>query len=156
MKTIASFTVDHDLLEKGMYLSRRDRHCLTYDIRMKKPNQGDYLSTGSMHSLEHLFATYARNSRYSDSVIYVGPMGCRTGFYLIVDEDLSAADTITLVKDSMAFIKDFEGEMPGGKRKECGNYLDHNVEEAKAVAGDMLEVLKDWKAEDLRYREEER
>ena len=153
MKTIASFTVDHDILEKGMYLSRIDRNCITYDIRMKKPNQGDYLSTGGMHSIEHLFATYARNSRFADSVIYVGPMGCRTGFYLIVSDDLAADDAITLVRESMAFIRDFEGEMPGGKRKECGNYLDHNVPEAKAVAMDMLNVLKDWTAEDLKYKE---
>ena len=153
MKTIASFTVDHDILEKGMYLSRIDRNCITYDVRMKKPNQGDYLSTGGMHSIEHLFATYARNSRFADSVIYVGPMGCRTGFYLIVSDDLDAEDAITLVRESMAFIRDFEGEMPGGKRKECGNYLDHNVPEAKAVAMDMLNVLKDWTAEDLKYKE---
>ena len=153
MKTIASFTVDHDILEKGMYLSRIDRNCITYDVRMKKPNQGDYLSTGGMHSIEHLFATYARNSRFADSVIYVGPMGCRTGFYLIVSNDLNAEDAITLVRESMAFIRDFEGEMPGGKRKECGNYLDHNVPEAKAVAMDMLNVLKDWTAEDLKYKE---
>ena len=153
MKTIASFTVDHDILEKGMYLSRIDRNCITYDIRMKKPNQGDYLSTGGMHSIEHLFATYARNSRFADSVIYVGPMGCRTGFYLIVSDDLDAEDAITLVRESMAFIRDFEGEMPGGKRKECGNYLDHNVPEAKAVAMDMLNVLKDWTEEDLKYKE---
>ena len=153
MKTIASFTVDHDILEKGMYLSRIDRNCITYDVRMKKPNQGDYLSTGGMHSIEHLFATYARNSRFADSVIYVGPMGCRTGFYLIVSDDLDAEDAITLVRESMAFIRDFEGEMPGGKRKECGNYLDHNVPEAKAVAMDMLNVLKDWTPEDLKYKE---
>ena len=153
MKTIASFTVDHDILEKGMYLSRIDRNCVTYDVRMKKPNQGDYLSTGGMYSIEHLFATYARNSRFTDSVIYVGPMGCRTGFYLIVYDDLSPEDAITLVRESMEFIRDFEGEMPGGKRRECGNYLDHNVPEAKAVAEDMLDVLKDWTAEDLKYKE---
>ena len=153
MKTIASFTVDHDILEKGMYISRIDRNCITYDVRMKKPNQGDYLSTGGMHSIEHLFATYARNSRFTDSVIYVGPMGCRTGFYLVVYDDMSHEDAIALVKESMAFIRDFEGEMPGGKRKECGNYLDHNVPEAKKVAADMLEVLKDWTVNDLKYRE---
>ncbi len=156
MKTIASFTVDHDILEKGMYLSRIDQNCVTYDIRMKKPNQGDYLSTGGMHSIEHLFATYARNSEYSDKVIYVGPMGCRTGFYLIVTTDLSFRESIKLVQESMAFIRDFEGEMPGGKKRECGNYLDHDVREAKAVAEDMLEVLKDWTPEDTKYREAKR
>ena len=108
-----------------------------------------------MHSIEHLFATYARNSRFSDSIIYVGPMGCRTGFYLIVYDDLSGNDAIQLVKESMAFIRDFEGEMPGGKRKECGNYLDHDVSEAKAVAEDMLKVLDNYSEKDLMYREEE-
>ena len=152
MKRIASFEVDHDFLDKGMYISRVDGDVITYDIRMKKPNEGDYLSTGGMHSIEHLFATYARNSRMSDDVIYVGPMGCRTGFYLLVRDHLSKEDAISLVKDSMAFIVGFEGEMPGGKRKECGNYLDHDVKEAKDVAADMLDVLKDWQEKDLIYR----
>ncbi len=154
MDRIASFSVDHDILEKGMYVSRIDRNCITYDIRMKKPNQGDYLSTGGMHSIEHLFATYARNSRFSDSIIYVGPMGCRTGFYLVTYDDMSGNDAINLVKEAMAFIRDFEGEMPGGKRRECGNYLDHDVVEAKRVAEDMLDVLKDYSDKDLNYREE--
>ena len=154
MKKIASFTVDHDILEKGMYISRIDRNCITYDVRMKKPNAGDYLSTGGMHSIEHLFATYARNSCFSDSIIYVGPMGCRTGFYLVTYDDMSGKDAINLVREAMTFIRDFEGEMPGGKRKECGNYLDHDVSEAKRVAKDMLEVLKDYTEDDLKYREE--
>ena len=154
MKKIASFTVDHDILEKGMYVSRIDRNCITYDIRMKKPNEGDYLSTGGMHSIEHLFATYARNSSFSDSIIYVGPMGCRTGFYLVAYDDMSGKEAIRLVKEAMTFIRDFKGEMPGGKRKECGNYLDHDVAEAKRVAEDMLEVLKDYTEDDLKYREE--
>lgn len=84
MKTIASFTVNHDKLEKGMYVSRVDGDVITYDIRMKKPNMGDYLNNGQLHTFEHLFATYARNTELSDSVIYVGPMGCRTGFYLLL------------------------------------------------------------------------
>ncbi len=87
MKTIASFTVNHDLLEKGMYVSRIDGDVVTYDVRMKKPNMGDYLPTPAMHTFEHLLATYARNSEHADSVIYVGPMGCRTGFYLLLRDD---------------------------------------------------------------------
>ena len=83
MERIASFCVDHTKLDRGMYLSRQDGDVLTWDIRMKRPNHGDYLSTGAAHTLEHLFATYARNSAFQDSVIYVGPMGCRTGFYLL-------------------------------------------------------------------------
>ena len=153
MNRIASFTVNHDLLDKGMYVSRKDGDVITYDIRMKKPNEGDYLSTGGMHSIEHLFATYARNSAYSDQVIYVGPMGCRTGFYLLTRDTLPAEKAIDLVRESMGFIVDFSGEMPGGKREECGNYLDHNVAEAKLVAQDMLSVLKDWQPEDMKYKE---
>ena len=153
MEKIASFTVNHDILEKGMYISRIDGDVVTYDVRMKKPNQGDYHSTGGMHSIEHLFATYARNSRFADSVIYVGPMGCRTGFYLLVRNTMSHGEAIELVKESMQFIVDFEGEMPGGKREECGNYLDHDVPQAKAVARDMLKVLENWQIEDLKYKE---
>lgn len=153
MEKIASFTVNHDILEKGMYISRIDGDVVTYDVRMKKPNQGDYLSTGGMHSIEHLFATYARNSRFADSVIYVGPMGCRTGFYLLVRNTMSHGEAIELVKESMQFIVDFEGEMPGGKREECGNYLDYDVPQAKAVARDMLKVLENWQIEDLKYKE---
>ena len=153
MEKIASFTVNHDILEKGMYISRIDGDVVTYDVRMKKPNQGDYLSTGGMHSIEHLFATYARNSRFADSVIYVGPMGCRTGFYLLVRNTMSHGEAIELVKESMQFIVDFEGEMPGGKKEECGNYLDHDVPQAKAVARDMLKVLENWQIEDLKYKE---
>ena len=153
MEKIASFTVNHDILEKGMYISRIDGDVVTYDVRMKKPNQGDYLSTGGMHSIEHPFATYARNSRFADSVIYVGPMGCRTGFYLLVRNTMSHGEAIELVKKSMQFVVDFEGEMPGGKREECGNYLDHDVPQAKAVARDMLKVLENWQIEDLKYKE---
>lgn len=153
MKKIASFTVNHDKLEKGMYISRVDGDVVTYDIRMKKPNAGDYLADGAMHTFEHLFATYARNSRFTDSVIYVGPMGCRTGFYLLLRDNVSKSDAIALVKESFAFIKDFTGEIPGSKREECGNYLDHDLAGAKAVAADMVKVLENWKEEDLKYAE---
>ena len=152
MKKIASFEVNHDILEKGLYTSRIDGDAVTYDIRMKVPNRGDYLSTGGIHSIEHLFATYARNSGLSENVIYVGPMGCRTGFYLIIRDTVKKTAVLDLVKESMKFIRDFEGEMPGGKRQECGNYLDHNIPEAKAVAEDMLKVLENWNEEDFVYR----
>ena len=153
MKTIASFTVDHDKLEKGMYISRIDGDAVTYDIRMKKPNGGDFLTNGALHTFEHLFATYARNSEYSDSVIYVGPMGCRTGFYLILRDSVSHEEAIRLVRDSFRFTAGFTGKIPGSERRECGNYLEHDLEGAKAVAEDMLEVLKDWTPEKLNYAE---
>ena len=151
MKTIASFTVDHDRLEKGMYVSRIDGDVVTYDVRMKKPNAGDYLSDGAMHTFEHLFATCARNGRWQDSVLYVGPMGCRTGFYLLLRDSVSRGDALLLVRECFAFIRDFEGKIPGSERRECGNYLDHDLPGAKAVAEDMCRVLADWTAERMDY-----
>ena len=153
MKKIASFTVNHDVLTKGMYISRIDGDVVTYDIRMKLPNGGDYLQMSAAHTLEHLFATYARNSRFSEGVIYVGPMGCRTGFYLLLRDTISYADAIELVKESMAFARDFEGEIPGNKKAECGNYLDHDLAGAKAIGAEMAEVLQNWQVYDLKYKE---
>ena len=152
MKKIASFTVNHDLLEKGMYLSRIDGDVVTYDIRMKKPNGGDYLCMSAAHTFEHLFATYARNSEYGGSVIYVGPMGCRTGFYFLVRNEVSHAQAIELVKNAMAFIRDFKGENPGNSSVECGNYLDHDLVGAKALGEDMAKVLASWQEKDLEYK----
>ncbi len=150
MKRIASFTVDHTKLQKGMYTSRVDGDVVTYDIRMKRPNQGDYLSCGAMHTFEHLFATYARNSAYQDGVIYVGPMGCRTGFYLLV-RGLTQQQAIDLVRESFAFIAQFEGEIPGSHEEECGNYREHDLPGAREVAKDMCAVLANWTPADLSY-----
>ena len=151
MKTIASFTVNHDLLKKGMYISRIDGDAVTYDIRMKIPNGGDYLNCNEMHTIEHIFASYVRNTEFGNKVIYVGPMGCRTGFYLIVRDSVSHEDAIRLVRDSMKFIKDFEGEIPGATRIQCGNYLAQDLEGAKKVAADMYDVLCGWNVEKLEY-----
>lgn len=151
MERIASFTVNHDKLEKGMYISRVDGDVITYDIRMKKPNDGDYFANPEMHTFEHLFATYARNSKYKDSVIYVGPMGCRTGFYLLLRDKVSSDDAIKLVKESFDFISKFDGEIPGSKKEECGNYKEHDLNGTKKVALDMIEVLKNWSKEKLTY-----
>lgn len=153
MKKIASFTVDHDKLERGMYISRIDGDAVTYDIRMKKPNGGDYLSNAALHTVEHLFATFVRNGEFSDSVIYVGPMGCRTGFYLVVRDSVAPEQAIALVKDTFEFIAGFEGEIPGAKRRECGNYLEHDLAGAKAEASEMLKVLANWTKEKLKYAE---
>lgn len=150
MNKIASFTVDHDVLEKGMYVSRIDGDIVTYDLRFVKPNTPPFLENPALHSLEHLFATYARNSKYADNVIYFGPMGCRTGFYLIV-RDLSNKDTIDLVRDTLTQGINHQGELPGAERKECGNYLDHDVEGAKKLMKDYLDVIKDWTIYDVRY-----
>lgn len=153
MKTIASFTINHDILEKGIYISRKDGDVITYDIRMKKPNnpENDYLSPACAHTIEHLMATYMRNTEYTDSIIYVGPMGCQTGFYFLTRDDIPEETAIQLVRDSFVFIRDFEGEIPGSQRIECGQYLLHNVQEAKQTSADMLEVLKDWTPEKLTY-----
>ena len=151
MKTIASFTVDHNKLEKGMYISRKDGDVVTYDIRMRKPNGGDYLQNGAMHTFEHLFATFARNSKFENEVVYVGPMGCRTGFYLLLRDTVSYPDAIQLVRDAFAFAAAFEGAVPGVGKMECGNYLEHDLEGAKADAADMVEVLKDWTEDRLYY-----
>lgn len=151
MERIASFSVNHDKLEKGMYISRVDGDVVTYDIRMKKPNGGDYLGNGELHTFEHLFATYARNSAYQDSVIYVGPMGCRTGFYILLRDTVSGEDAIRLIQESFDFISKFEGEIPGSKRQECGNYKEHDLDGARRTATDMLVVLRDWTKERLIY-----
>ena len=151
MKTIASFTVDHDKLEKGMYISRVDGDVITYDIRMVKPNGGVYLPSPAMHTFEHLFATYVRNSAYSDQIIYVGPMGCRTGFYFLTRDAMSGEQAIALVRECFAFIADFEGKIPGSERKECGNYLEHDLPGAKATAADMCKVLEHWTEPMLQY-----
>ncbi len=153
MKKIASFTVNHDTLEKGMYISRVDGDIVTYDIRMKKPNGGDYLRMSAAHTLEHLFATYARNSKRGEQIIYVGPMGCRTGFYFLVRDALSHEEAIALVYESMCFARDFEGEIPGSKKEECGNYLDHDLPGAKELGKEMAEILKSWTVADLQYKE---
>lgn len=153
MKTIASFQVNHDLLDKGMYISRIDGDVVTYDIRMKKPNGGDYLSNASLHTFEHLFATYARNSELSDEVVYVSPMGCQTGFYILIRDSVPYVQAIELVKSSFEYILNFNGEIPGSSRQECGNYREHDLQGAKETAADMLKVLEEWKITDLSYKE---
>lgn len=152
MERIASFTINHDTLEKGMYLSRKDGDITTYDIRMKKPNAGDYLQNAALHTFEHLFATYARNTPLADGVIYVGPMGCRTGFYFLVRETrISPAEAIRIVQETMDFVLQFMGEIPGSRPEECGNCRDHDLDGAKAIAADMRPVLADWTVEKLAY-----
>ena len=150
MERIASFCVDHTKLEPGMYLSRQDGDVMTWDVRMKKPNAGEYLSTGSAHTIEHLFATYARNSAVSDGVIYVGPMGCRTGFYFLT-QGMRHEDAIELTRQALRFIAEYEGEIPGATAVECGNYLEQDLPGARAAAARMLPVLAHWQAGDLQY-----
>ena len=152
MKRILSFTVNHDILERGIYVSRVDGDVITYDIRMKKPNNGDYLENPAMHTIEHIFATFVRNSEFSNSVIYFGPMGCRTGFYLLLRDDVSKENVLKLVNDALKFIAEFEGEIPGNSKIECGNYLEHNLNGAKSEAASMLEIVNNLKVEDMEYK----
>ena len=153
MEKIASFTVNHDTLCKGMYISRIDGDIITYDIRMKKPNNNDYLPVAAAHTLEHLFATYARNTDQKDSIIYIGPMGCRTGFYFLTRESIPHERAIEIVRESMQFAAEFKGEIPGATAAECGNYLEHDLEGAKLIATEMAKVLENWQTEDLKYKD---
>lgn len=153
MKQITSFTINHDHLKPGMYISRVDGDVVTYDIRMKMPNnpEGDYLEDNALHTFEHLFATYVRNTPFSDDIVYVGPMGCRTGFYFLTRDTISGADAIRLVQETLQFVLDFSGEIPGGKRWECGNYLAHDLDGAKAIAREFQPVMADWSPAQLQY-----
>ena len=140
MKRITSFTVDHDYIEKDIYISRIDGDITTYDLRTRKPNAGDYMDNLTMHSLEHMFATYIRNSDIGASVIYFGPMGCRTGFYLLV-RDVEPRRVLDEVVKTLENIVKHDGEMFGASRKECGNYRELSLDAAKIEAEKYLEAL---------------
>ncbi len=140
MEKIASFTIDHTILPKGMYVSRVDGDVVTYDIRMRRPNVEEVLTNGSIHTIEHLFATYVRNSKFTDNIIYFGPMGCRTGCYFLT-RGMDGQDVINLAREAFEFIASYEGEIPGVSAVECGNYRDHDLERAKSDAADMVKVL---------------
>lgn len=150
LRQIASFQMDHTKLKEGMYTSRTDGDVVTYDIRMTRPNQGVYLENAALHTLEHLFATYVRSGPLSDRVIYVGPMGCRTGFYLLV-RDLDQAGAIELVRDSMAFMAGYDGPIPGATEVECGNFREQDLPGARVWAEKMAGILRNWRPEQLGY-----
>ncbi len=150
MEKIASFQVDHTKFSTGMYISRIDDDIVTYDIRMVKPNGGVYISSPSLHTIEHLFATYARNSEFGRNIVYVGPMGCRTGFYLLT-RGISHEDAIKLVREAYTFIADFTGEIPGCSAVECGNYLEHDLESARRDVLPLLDAIKDYTVDMLDY-----
>ena len=137
---ITSFSVDHDKLTPGIYVSRVDGDVITYDLRTRTPNAGSFMDTRTAHSVEHMFATYVRNSMYSDRVIYFGPMGCRTGFYLLV-RGMDNESVLALVKETLARVIAHDGGMFGAERKECGNYLDLDLEDAKRECRAYLHVL---------------
>ena len=154
MKRIASFEVDHTRLLPGMYLSRKDGEVVTYDLRFIRPNTPPFLPPAVMHTIEHIFATYVRNSRFGEHIVYFGPMGCRTGFYLLT-QGMSHGDAIALTRETLKFIAEYEGEIPGATAVECGNYREQDLPGAKAAAARMLPLLAAWTAEDLSYNKGE-
>ena len=159
MEKIASFTIDHLRLLPGVYVSRRDMAgdsvITTFDIRMTRPYYEPVMNTAEMHAIEHLGATYLRNHPvFGDKIIYFGPMGCRTGFYLLLNGDHESRDVVPLLTSMFEFIRDFSGEVPGASARDCGNYLDMNLPMAKYLADRFLrEVLENIDDSRLYYPE---
>ncbi|WP_315067563.1 S-ribosylhomocysteine lyase [uncultured Clostridium sp.] len=157
MEKIASFTINHLELLPGVYVSRQDKFgdtvLTTFDIRMTRPNFEPVMNTAEMHAIEHLAATFLRNHEvYADKTVYFGPMGCRTGFYLILHDDYKSKDIVPLLTELYKFMANFEGEIPGASAKDCGNYLDMNLPMAKYLANKFLnEILLNIKEENLNY-----
>lgn len=157
MEKIASFTIDHLNLLPGIYVSRKDkvgRHVVTtFDLRMTRPNFEPVMNTAEMHTIEHLAATYLRNNKeYSDKIIYFGPMGCRTGFYLLLNGNYESKDIVDLVKNTYEFIANYNDEIPGASAKDCGNYLDMNLPMARFEAKRYLDrVINHISDENLIY-----
>lgn len=157
MKKIASFTVNHLTLKPGVYVSRRDyigsETITTFDLRMTSPNDEPVMNTAEVHTIEHLGATFLRNhSEYGPKTVYFGPMGCRTGFYLLLAGEQESADIVPLLKEMFAFIRDYKGEVPGACARDCGNYLDMNLPMANYLAEKYLrEVLDVITPERLSY-----
>ncbi len=159
MKKITSFTIDHIRLVPGLYVSRKDMAgdtvITTFDIRMTSPNDEPVMNTAEVHTIEHLGATFLRNhGEYADRVLYFGPMGCRTGFYLLLAGDYSSADIVPLMKEMFTFMASYQGDVPGASARDCGNYLDMNLPMARYVAKRYLnDVLADIQDSQLYYPE---
>lgn len=150
MKKIASFTVNHDTLNPGVYVSRIDGDITTFDMRFVKPNTPPFLPNPVMHTIEHLFATYARNSEFADNVIYFGPMGCRTGFYFLV-RNLSLQQSLDLIRETVKKCCEHTGEIPGTTAVECGNYKEHDENGAISELKKYYSLLIDYKIDNLQY-----
>ena len=157
MEKIASFTIDHIKLQPGVYVSRKDAvgdsTVTTFDLRMTSPNDEPVMNTAEVHTIEHLGATFLRNdAEYASKTVYFGPMGCRTGCYLILAGDYESKDVVGLVRDTFSFIADYEGEIPGAAARDCGNYLDQNLPMAKYLAKKYLnEALNNPSEKNLIY-----
>ena len=159
MEKITSFTINHIKLQPGVYVSRKDTHngvtITTFDLRMTSPNEEPVMNTAEVHTIEHLAATFLRNhEEFGSRIVYFGPMGCRTGFYLLLFGDYESRDIIPLMQEMFAFIRDYRGEVPGASPRDCGNYLDMNLPMANYLAKKYLEnVLTDIQEDRLVYSE---
>ena len=158
MKKIPSFTINHNTLLRGIYVSRKDQvggeTVTTFDIRMKEPNREPALHPGALHTIEHLAATYLRNHpKWAESIVYWGPMGCLTGNYLLMKGDLQSSDILELMQETFRFVAEFEGEVPGAAPKDCGNWLLHDLPMARFESAKYLEVLMQAGPENLNYPE---
>ena len=156
MEKITSFTIDHIRLQPGVYVSRKDPVgdgvVTTFDLRITSPNDEPVMNTAEIHAIEHLAATFLRNHpQQKDNILYFGPMGCRTGFYLLMKGDLSSRDILPLVADCFRFIRHYEGQIPGASAKDCGNYLDLNLPMAKYWAKRYLSLLERIPADRMVY-----
>lgn len=157
MKKIESFIINHLNLSPGIYVSRRDHLNVnvltTFDLRFTSPNFEDVMTTGAIHTIEHLGATFLRNHQeWQKKIIYFGPMGCRTGFYLIIDGKLDSIDILELIKEMISYILDFTGDIPGATAKECGNYSDNDLQAAKGYAKKYFKILNNIKDKNLYYQ----
>lgn len=158
MKKIPSFTIDHNQLLPGIYVSRKDNVgndvVTTFDIRMKAPNREPALHPGALHTIEHLAATYLRNNEeWQDRIVYWGPMGCLTGNYLLMKGDMKSKEIVKLMIETFEFVANYDGVVPGTEPQDCGNYLLHNLPMARYEAKQYLKVLKNIKPENLNYPE---
>ena len=158
MEKITSFTIDHIKLQPGLYVSRKDKigaqTVTTFDLRLTSPNEEPVLNTGEMHTIEHLAATFLRNDpTWKEKVLYFGPMGCRTGFYLLLAGDYTSRDALSLVRDCFCFVRDFQGEIPGASAKDCGNYLDMNLPMANYWGSRYAALLENIPEDRLVYPE---
>ncbi len=156
MEKITSFTIDHLRLKPGLYVSRVDRvgaqAVTTFDLRITKPNDEPVMNTAEVHTIEHLGATYLRNDpAWKERVLYFGPMGCRTGFYLLLAGSVTSAEALPLVMDCFRFIRDYRGRVPGASPKDCGNYLDMNLSMANYWADRYVSVLENITPDRLQY-----
>ncbi|MEE1008465.1 MAG: S-ribosylhomocysteine lyase [Agathobacter sp.] len=153
MERIKSFEINHNILEPGFYISREDGDIITYDLRTRKPNAGDYMSNIAMHSVEHMFATCVRNSKISEKVVYFGPMGCQTGFYLLV-RDVPPMEVFELTKDILGQILAYDGPVYGASAIECGNYKNLSIESAHEECEKYLKVLNEQTNMEFTYPKE--